>query len=180
MTAQPTLIGPADDHKAKPDLNPMIDVVFQLLVFFLITMKFKTLDMKLDAWMPKHLGAAISTSPPQEPTLTARLARRAGERATRVKIANQTLGAAGIDPSVDDDVWAALAAKARATIERHRANDGDPAHVIGEVDASPLVPTATVIRAMDALVEGGIETVRFVGTPPPGRQLVPRRALTEK
>ena len=41
-----------DEEMPKPNMTPMIDVVFQLLVFFLVSMKFKTLDMKIEAFLP--------------------------------------------------------------------------------------------------------------------------------
>ena len=38
---------------AKLSLTPMIDVVFLLLIFFMVGMKFKELDRKLEADLPK-------------------------------------------------------------------------------------------------------------------------------
>ena len=39
--------------KAELSLTPMIDVVFLLLIFFMVGMKFKELDRKLEADLPK-------------------------------------------------------------------------------------------------------------------------------
>ena len=38
------------------DLTPMIDVTFQLLIFFICTLKFKTLEGKLETELPKDVG----------------------------------------------------------------------------------------------------------------------------
>ncbi len=38
------------------DMTPMIDVVFQLIIFFLTTIKFKALEGKLETQLPKDLG----------------------------------------------------------------------------------------------------------------------------
>ena len=38
------------------DMTPMIDVVFQLLVFFMCTIQFRTLEGRLSAYLPKGVG----------------------------------------------------------------------------------------------------------------------------
>jgi biopolymer transport protein ExbD len=47
---------PDDDvvKKAELSLTPMIDVVFLLLIFFMVGMKFKELDRKLEANLPQQ------------------------------------------------------------------------------------------------------------------------------
>ena len=45
----------------KPDMTPMIDVVFLLLIFFIVTLKFKTLEGRLDAALPKDRGTSSAT-----------------------------------------------------------------------------------------------------------------------
>jgi biopolymer transport protein ExbD len=50
------LTGPSERRvvkKAELSLTPMIDVVFLLLIFFMVGMKFKELDRKLEADLPK-------------------------------------------------------------------------------------------------------------------------------
>jgi len=53
------LYGELPKRKVKCELNitPMIDCIFQLLIYFMVTMKFKELDRKLEADLPKA-GAA--------------------------------------------------------------------------------------------------------------------------
>ncbi len=38
------------------DLTPMIDCVFLLIVFFIVAGKFKKIESRLDAWLPKDIG----------------------------------------------------------------------------------------------------------------------------
>ncbi|MDF1837417.1 MAG: biopolymer transporter ExbD, partial [Planctomycetota bacterium] len=38
------------------DMTPMIDVTFLLLIFFMCTLKFKVLEGKLTAYLPKDVG----------------------------------------------------------------------------------------------------------------------------
>ena len=40
----------------KIDMTPMIDVTFLLLIFFIVTLKFKVLEGRLDASLPKDMG----------------------------------------------------------------------------------------------------------------------------
>jgi biopolymer transport protein ExbD len=53
-------------HDFKIDMTPMIDVVFQLMIFFMCTIKFKTLEGKLSAYLPKDVGVNSSDAEPLE------------------------------------------------------------------------------------------------------------------
>ncbi len=54
------------NEEQKMDLTPMIDVVFLLLIFFMCTIKFKTLEGKLSAYLPKDVGSNVSDAEPKE------------------------------------------------------------------------------------------------------------------
>ncbi len=58
----------ADEAEFKMDMTPMIDVTFQLLIFFMLQIKFKLLEGKLSAFLPTDVGVNISTAPPKEKT----------------------------------------------------------------------------------------------------------------
>ncbi|MCY3002363.1 MAG: biopolymer transporter ExbD [Planctomycetota bacterium] len=55
---------PAEEIKG--DMTPMIDVVFQLLIFFMLTIKFKLLEGKLSAYLPKDVGVNDSQAIPKD------------------------------------------------------------------------------------------------------------------
>ncbi len=42
----------------KADMTPMIDCTFLLLIFFILTLKFKILEGRLDAALPKDMGTS--------------------------------------------------------------------------------------------------------------------------
>lgn len=44
------------DEEITMDMTPMIDCTFQLLIFFLCTIKFKVLEGKIPAYLPKDVG----------------------------------------------------------------------------------------------------------------------------
>ncbi|MBI2898927.1 MAG: biopolymer transporter ExbD [Planctomycetes bacterium] len=50
----------------EPPMTPMIDVIFQLLIFFILTMKFKQEEGKLLSQLPKDKGLASSSVPQPE------------------------------------------------------------------------------------------------------------------
>jgi biopolymer transport protein ExbD len=55
-----------DKEEPKMNMTPMIDVTFQLLIFFMCTIKFKTLEGKLSAYLPKDVGVNTSEAEPKE------------------------------------------------------------------------------------------------------------------
>ncbi len=57
---------PIDLAVIKGDMTPMIDVVFQLLIFFMLTIEFKVLEGKLAAYLPKDVGVNTSQAEPKE------------------------------------------------------------------------------------------------------------------
>lgn len=55
----------AAQEEAKPDMTPMIDCVFLMIIFF-ICIDFKTLEAKLPAYLPKDKGSSSAKVEPQE------------------------------------------------------------------------------------------------------------------
>lgn len=55
-----------DASPIKGDMTPMIDVTFQLLIFFMLTIEFKQLEGKLAAYLPKDVGVNTSQAEPKE------------------------------------------------------------------------------------------------------------------
>ncbi|MGQ0554192.1 MAG: ExbD/TolR family protein [Planctomycetota bacterium] len=45
-----------EPQEVESDMTPMIDVTFQLIIFFICTIKFKTLEGKLATQLPKDVG----------------------------------------------------------------------------------------------------------------------------
>ena len=52
-----------DSDQEAPGLpmTPMIDIVFLLLIFFMLSSKFRTIEGKLKAYLPKDRGQGVST-----------------------------------------------------------------------------------------------------------------------
>jgi biopolymer transport protein ExbD len=54
------------EEEHKMEMTPMIDVTFLLLIFFMCTIKFKTLEGKLSAYLPKDVGTNTTEAEPKE------------------------------------------------------------------------------------------------------------------
>lgn len=54
------------EEEFEMEMTPMIDVTFLLLIFFLLTIKFKVLEGKLAAYLPKDVGVNSSPAEPKE------------------------------------------------------------------------------------------------------------------
>jgi biopolymer transport protein ExbD len=68
------------DDEARIEMTPMIDVTFLLLVFFLCTLRFKTLEGKLDAYLPKDVGLGVQPADLLEPIAVTLRVVAEGER----------------------------------------------------------------------------------------------------
>ena len=61
-----TILKELAEEKSELEMTPMIDVTFLLLIFFMCTIKFKTLEGKLAAYLPKDVGVNASDAEPKE------------------------------------------------------------------------------------------------------------------
>ncbi len=55
-----------DQKVEEPPMTSMIDIIFQLLIFFILTMKIKSVEGKLINQLPKDKGLSSSSSPSPE------------------------------------------------------------------------------------------------------------------
>jgi len=55
-----------EEDEARVNLTPMIDVVFLLIIFFMVVTKFHELEREIDVKLPKTSDAQPLTEPPRE------------------------------------------------------------------------------------------------------------------
>jgi len=140
---------------AKSDMNmtPMIDVVFQLIVVFLCSMKFRTLDQKIEAFLPKDVG--LSTAPAVaevETKISVKLRRPKGGDTTQVYLLDKRLGT-----TQSPGVWEKLAVELRG----YKSKD---AKIKAEIDAEAEVLHGEVVMALDSFMAAELTNVVFRGT----------------
>ena len=49
-------VGESDENPVAINVTPLVDVIFCLCVFFMISFKFKQLEGKFETWLPKNKG----------------------------------------------------------------------------------------------------------------------------
>jgi hypothetical protein len=177
---------PAQGDDTEMNMTPMIDMVFQLIVFFLVLLKFKEIDERIDTELPKKEGLAATPSQPSElQHIKVKLFRHdAADKArafTRIRIGNDVT----VDMPRGSWPESAGAANERQILEAHdekfrqvtahitriwEAQNKNP-EVKGEIEAPKplglLVPHADVIRILDCFIEAGLTQVHFEGTEAP-------------
>ncbi len=50
-------VGESEENPVAINVTPLVDIIFCLCVFFMISFKFKQLEGKFDSWLPKGKGA---------------------------------------------------------------------------------------------------------------------------
>ena len=154
-----TVDDPAKAGRLAMNMTPMIDVTFQLIIVFLCSMKFRCLDEKMEATLPKGCGIAVSPCVPKvDAVARVRLDRPSAAAPTGVALTGNRLGSA----AEGDALWARL----ESAIALLRTRDPE---LVGEIDAGPEVAHGEVMRALDAFRGAEVERVRFCGTRQPRR-----------
>lgn len=152
----------------KMEMTPMIDVVFLLLIFFLCTIKFKTLEGKLAAYLPKDVGVNQGQADPVEKVEVKVRVLRQGEKRDpndqrkpwsgegRFEYVGREV-AYSIGPRRVEDLEAL-----ESHLERlHRADPERKATI------APLSGTVygDVVPVLDMAIQAGFTDITFVGEP---------------
>jgi len=124
----------------KPDMTPMIDCVFQLMIFFMLTLKIVAAEGNFDINMP--IGQAQGQADPLAQDIKVRMVADATGNLVSLQIGNRKLGN-------DDRAFATL------NTEILRAIGGQPGGPAAkdtevEIDADYNLHYANVIKAISA------------------------------
>ena len=165
----------------------MIDVVFLLLIFFMCSMQFKTVERKLDAELPKDEGQNPIPKKVEVPTEIRVRIYWANNNATAQSPHGQVIHSP--NKAFSDD-WEEVSGGVRVplsirgahiVIEVNRVkvtdlndlartlmdlNQKNPMPVV--IDARMAVPFKWVVGALDACARSAVETVKFQSPPAPG------------
>lgn len=131
--------------QAKPELTPMIDVVFLLLVFFVCTIQFKVIEGRLNTELPKDQGSNPGVVEEQLMEPLELYLAAAPERASGYALRVGPVEVDGVG-GLPGRVAAALAADPELRARLH-VGDG--------------VVHGQVVEVLDAVLAGGLERVSF-------------------
>ena len=155
-----------DQKPMKGDMTPMIDVTFQLLIFFMLTIKFKTLEGKLAAYLPKDVGVNTSPAVPKEKIEIKLKVEQEGSK--RDPLADRPWSGEGpYRYGADRVVVYSIGPKSTRSLEevKRRLRDlynQDPERP-ATIDPYPGTVYDDVINVLDVAIEAGYTDITFVG-----------------
>jgi len=179
---QPPAAAMGDDTSL--NMTPMIDITFQLIVFFMLTLKFPSVSSRFETQLP-HRGPRsdpVELVPFQE--ITVSLFRKdtekdKAEHFTRVRVGQKLTvdlpkgpwrsdsGYEGSRRAEEDKLFRQVSEAIGAAWEQQ----GRSPEIKGEIKTPPptgqLVPHGDVMRVLDAFVMAGVTAVNFEGAPAP-------------
>lgn len=137
-----------DDKMPQPDMTPMIDCIFQLLIFFMCSIKFKVIEGKLLSWLPKDKGSQNIPPPKLTEEISVRVTFDEKEKKLHYYLISREF------PNVDD-----LIKEVKGALELKKASgETDAAVKLGPARNVPMQP---IIALLDACKLNNIDKVEF-------------------
>jgi len=164
------------------NMTPMIDIVFQLILFFLFSLKFKSHEYRIESQLPRDRGIQatnqIVEDIPAVKVLLFRLDEDDQAKArTKIKVGGTpeiilpayqwSVTNKDIDAKIEDQrdaVFHGIAATIRGLLNQNPK-------LKGEIETPPpkgyAVPHGDVMRILDSFLEAGVTEVNFGGAAAP-------------
>jgi len=149
-------IGESEENPVYVNVTPLVDVIFCLCVFFMISFKFKQLEGKFDSWLPKAKGAtgSIQVEGILDEVRVAMFWDEVNQRTVR------QLGQRRVN---SDEELAELIKEGHEAWVRMNKPDTPVT-----IDAEARVPWDDVITVMNLCKKNRIDKIEFaLGAPPP-------------
>ena len=153
---------PADETKFDAtNMTPMIDVVFQLLIFFMLSMHFKEVEGKLLSQLPKDKGTHEKQEKPNEECTIMVEQVEIG----KVYRTDKQAGKAAANRAMYIELGKRTAELYQATPSSKGGRDDATKRPPVILDADSETPYEHIIGAVNACKNVGIDNVEFVGNP---------------
>ena len=167
-------------EEVKMELTPMIDVVFLILIFFMLTLKFKTLEGKLVSYLPTDQGLSNKTPdvPKEDAEIRLRIPRTEWDKPDALKRVVQFMRG-NTSHSFGESHGVILGRDGRVS-----AMDLKPSNALEEVrnylktiretvpdakakiNAWPQVAHVYVVKILNIMMEEGFTEITYSGIPP--------------
>lgn len=149
-------VGESEDNPVAINVTPLVDIIFCLCVFFMISFKFKQLEGKFDSWLPKGKGSVGNIQ--VEGILDEVRVAMFWDEDTQTTV--RQLRSRRVD---DDAELGALIKEAHDDWVRMNKPDAPVT-----IDAEMKVPWEEVIRVVNLVKKNRIDKIEFaLGAPPP-------------
>lgn len=131
-------------------MTPMIDVIFQLMIFFMCSLHFKSLEGKLFSYLPRDKGmSSTSVTDPILEEVRIKLAySESAPLLTKIKVGEAVI------PD-----WDALLKKMESLAPTLVTSSGDIIPV--KIDADEMIPTQSVVSALNICKKAGVQKTEF-------------------
>lgn len=156
---------PKEIEEVKGDMTPMIDCTFLLLIFFILTLKFKILEGRLDAALPKDMGTKNNKVEEIEKVDIRLLVADPGTLEDEIN--RQTGKKNGLKVYTNRRVRYEVGTQTFRTIEELErylvtVNDKDETPVT--IDPKENIINEDVMKVLDAVIRQKFQKVSFAGT----------------
>jgi biopolymer transport protein ExbD len=156
------------------DMTPMIDIVFQMILFFLLNMRFKADPHRIDAMLPRNAGleSTVSFLPPT-PTIRVDVHPRETAEGVRAGVRLRLVGGRVFDlppPSHEEAVEEARQSvrdALSAEIASLHAATGFPGEIDVPASRAGAVAHADAVLVLDAFAGANVLEVKFRGAARP-------------
>jgi len=146
-------MGDDADNPIAINVTPLVDIIFCLCVFFMISFKFKQLEGKFDTWLPKNKG--FEGMPLKAVIEEIRVALFWNEDSTVTR-------KFGVRKVPDDEELQQLISASYADFKRLNKPD------VGlTIDADVRVPWEAIVGVMNIGKKAGVAKVEFAAQAPP-------------
>lgn len=166
-----TILKELNEDKSELEMTPMIDVTFLLLIFFMCTIKFKTLEGKLAAYLPKDVGVNQSDAEPKEKVEVKLKVLKEGTKRDPKDVNEPYIGKGAFQYGTDRVIQYSIGpmkTQDLATVgQRLKAlYKADPERGM-TIDPLPPAVNADVMRVLDRALQAGFTDITFLGAPAP-------------
>lgn len=154
------------EEKCDLEMTPMIDVTFLLLIFFMCTLKFKTLEGKLAAYLPKDVGVNTTQAEPIEKVDITLKVRSSGNKLNPLDLSPMTgPGRFVYDQSrvIEYSVGPFKTTSLDELLTRLKMLRKQDEERPATIDALPGTVYGDVVPVLDAALEAHFEEITFVG-----------------